>query len=155
MIRTRLEGLRTVLCIGAHSDDIEIGCGGTVLKLLSEYPSLSVCWIVLSGDNERAAEARRSADIFLQGAAEKRIEIKEFRDGFFPYDGPEIKEYFHALSREAAPDLILTHHHDDLHQDHRLAAELTWNAFRDHLIWEYEIPKYDGDLGRPNTFVAL
>ena len=125
MIRTRLDSLRTLLCIGAHSDDIEIGCGGTVLKLLSEYPSLNVCWVVLSGDTERADEARRSADNFLQGAAEKRIEIKEFRDGFFPYDGAQIKEYVHALSREVSPDLILTHRRDDLHQDHRLAAELS------------------------------
>ena len=147
--------LRTILCLGAHADDIEIGCGGTLLRLLAEHPGLHVYWVVLSADTTRAEEARRSARYYLQEAAEQRLEIKSFRDGFFPYDGSEIKDFFHSLGRQFTPDLVLTHRRDDLHQDHRLVGELTWNTFRNHLIWEYEIPKYDGDLGRPNLYVTL
>jgi len=147
--------LGSILCLGAHADDIEIGCGGTLLRLLEEHPDLHVHWVVLSADVARAEEATRSARFYLQKSARSRIEIKSFRESFFPYCGDEIKDYFNALGKEVKPDLVLTHRRDDLHQDHRLVADLTWNTFRNHLIWEYEIPKYDGDLGRPNLFVTL
>jgi LmbE family N-acetylglucosaminyl deacetylase len=144
----------SLLCLGAHSDDIEIGCGGTVLKLLSANPEMSVHWVVLSADGARAAEARSSADRFLAGAAAVRIEVETFRERYFPYQ-PDLKEFFDDLGTRDRPDLVFTHHRDDAHQDHRVVADLTWNTFRDHLILEYEIPKYDGDLGRPNVFVGL
>ncbi len=144
-----------VLCLGAHSDDIEIGCGGTILKLIENYPDIEFYWVVFSANQQRAQEVSESAEIFLRHAKEKSIVIKNFRDGFFPYIGLEIKEYFERLKQEFSPDLILTHYRNDLHQDHRLISELTWNTFRDHLILEYEIPKYDGDLGCPNFFVHL
>ena len=155
MNRLCFSQLRKVLCIGAHADDIEIGCGGTLLRLLSEHPGLHIYWIVLSANEVRAEEARRSANFYLQKATEQECEIKSFRDSFFPYNGGEIKDYFHSLGQRFSPDLIFTHRRDDLHQDHRLVADLTWNTFRNHLILEYEIPKYDGDLGRPNLFVTL
>lgn len=143
-----------ILCLGAHSDDIEIGCGGAILKLISKYPNLSFHWVVFSAGQQRAEEARASAEVFLKGAKEKNVVIKDFKDGFFPYQGVEIKEYFEQL-KEMSPDIILTHYRQDLHQDHRLICDLTWNTFRNHLILEYEIPKYDGDIGRPNFFVHL
>lgn len=146
--------LRKVLCLGAHSDDIEIGCGGTILKILGSNPDLSVSWVVFSSDSARAEEARRSADRFLKGAGSKEIILQEFRESFFPYDGGPIKEFFESLKR-ISPDLICTHYRNDLHQDHRLISDLTWNTFRDHLILEYEVPKYDGDLGTPNMYVTL
>jgi LmbE family N-acetylglucosaminyl deacetylase len=145
----------TVLVLGAHADDIEIGCGGTLLRLTAAYPELAVHWVVLSGSPERAAEARASAEAYLDGVANHRIATETFRDGFFPYEGAAVKEYFEQLKAEVSPDLILTHRRGDLHQDHRLVAELTWNTFRNHLILEYEIPKVDGDLGVPNFFVHL
>jgi len=145
----------TVLCLGAHSDDLEIGCGGTILHLIRTNPNLSVHWIVFSGSGERGAEARQSAEQFLAGVKSKQIIVKEYRDGFFPYSGGPIKDEFDALKKTISPDLIFTHCRHDLHQDHRLINELTWNTFRDHLILEYEIPKYDGDLGAPNLFVPL
>jgi len=151
----RLDDIRTVLCLGAHSDDIEIGCGGTMLRMLSERPGLVVHWVVFSADKARAAEATASAERFLAAAGSRDIEVHRFRDGFLPYDGAKVKAYFEELKRRIAPDLIFTHHHDDEHQDHRLVNELTWNTFRDHLILHYEVPKYDGDMGRPNLFVAL
>jgi LmbE family N-acetylglucosaminyl deacetylase len=144
-----------VLCVGAHADDIEIGCGGTVLTILERAAPITVTWVVLSADGPRAEEARRSAEKLLAGAAKHQIVIGDFRDGFLPYTGAEVKEAFEELKLRAVPDLILTHHRHDLHQDHRLVAELTWNTFRNHLILEYEIPKYDGDLGAPNVFVPL
>jgi LmbE family N-acetylglucosaminyl deacetylase len=147
-------GLR-VLLLGAHSDDIEIGCGGFVLDLLRRHRDVEVDWVVFSAPRERKEEARRSADLFLRGAAGKRVRVEEFRDGFFPYQGGEIKDVFEHLKREVSPDLVLTHYRDDRHQDHRVVSDLTWNTFRDHLILEYEIPKYDGDMGAPNCFVAL
>jgi LmbE family N-acetylglucosaminyl deacetylase len=143
-----------VLALGAHSDDIEIGCGGTLLRLAQAVPQLKVTWVVLSAAGDRGDEARAGAEAFLQGAAEAEIEVERFQDAFFRY-GPAVKEYFERLKAKVSPDLILTHHGSDLHQDHRLVAELTWNTFRDHLILEYEIPKYDGDLGSPNVFVHL
>ncbi len=144
-----------VLCLGAHCDDIEIGCGGTILKLIEGYRNMDFHWMVFSSNEERKKEAENSAEIFLEGARDKHITIKGFRDGFFPYIGGEIKEYFEKLKREVNPDLVLTHYRSDLHQDHRLISDLTWNTFRNHLILEYEIPKYDGDLGCPNVFVPI
>jgi LmbE family N-acetylglucosaminyl deacetylase len=145
-----------VLCLGCHSDDIEIGCGGTVLQWLSDYKNLEIVWVVFSsGGSEREKEARASAALFLEQAKKKEVLIKRFRDGFFPFDGTNIKTVFEDELKKISPDVILTHNGEDAHQDHRQIAELTWNTFRDHLILEYEIPKYDGDMGRPNVFVPL
>lgn len=147
--------LRTVLAIGCHADDIEVGCGGTLLTLTRAIPNLRVVWIVLAASGEREVEARASADAFLAAAGEQRVEVHGFRDGFLPYSGEKIKEVFEDLKSRVDPDIVMTHTRDDLHQDHRLACELTWNTFRDHAIMEYEVPKFDGDLGRPNAFVPL
>lgn len=144
-----------ILCLGAHSDDIEIGCGGTILRLLEENPGAEVYWVVFGASGQRRTEAVESAETFLAMARRKEIVVREFRDGYFPYIAAEIKEFFEELKAKYAPDLILTHHREDLHQDHRLVSELTWNTFRNHLILEYEIVKYDGDLGAPNFFVCL
>jgi LmbE family N-acetylglucosaminyl deacetylase len=149
------EALHRVLAIGCHADDIEIGCGGTLLTLVEAQPQLEVDWVVLAAPGDRGAEARASATAFLNGAANARVEVHEFRDGFLPYAGGEVKEVFEDLKRRVDPQLVLTHAGYDFHQDHRLACELTWNTFREHLILEYEIPKFDGDLGRPNVFVPL
>jgi len=157
MLRAPLDlgALRRVLAIGCHCDDVEIGCGGTLLWLARERPDLEVTLVVLSANGARADEARASAAAFLAGFERPpRLVFHTFRDGFLPYEGAPVKEAFEAL-KEIEPDLVLTHTRDDLHQDHRLACELTWNTFRDHLILEYEIPKYDGDLGSPNVFVPL
>ena len=143
-----------ILCLGAHCDDIEIGCGGTVLRLLSERPGSTVSWVALASTPEREKEARGSAAAFLAGAASSEIVIKQFRDGYLPFQGIEVKDFFESL-KPARPDVILTHHRHDRHQDHRVVAEMTWNTFRDHLILEYEILKYEGDLGMPNLFVPL
>jgi LmbE family N-acetylglucosaminyl deacetylase len=147
--------IRNVLCLGAHCDDLEIGCGGTVLGLASGPKPPAFTWVVFSSDPARGAEALRSAETLLQRASGARIVIKKFRDGFLPYEGGLVKEAFEEIKSVVSPDLVLTHYRDDLHQDHRLISELTWNTFRDHLILEYEIPKYDGDLGTPNVFVPL
>jgi LmbE family N-acetylglucosaminyl deacetylase len=144
-----------VLCLGAHSDDIEIGCGGAIITLLRKYRHIASYWVVFGAGAERAAEARTSADRLLEDAESRTIIVKDFRDGFFPFVGSQIKESFEQLKKEFCPDLIFTHYRNDLHQDHRLISDLTWNTFRDHLILEYEIPKYDGDLGSPNLFVHL
>jgi len=143
-----------VLCIGAHSDDIEIGCGGTILRLLSGHDDVEVHWVVLGSSGQRNGEAQASAKKFLAGAKNYKIIIENIADGFFPYRGEQQKKIFEKLKR-ISPDLIFSHYHHDLHQDHRLISELTWNTFRDHLILEYEIVKYDGDLGAPNFFVHL
>ncbi len=145
----------TVLCLGAHSDDIEIGCGGAILELLRTHRKLAFHWVVFSTGPEREHEARRSADQFLKGALKRNVVVLNFRNGFFPFVGAEIKEYFETLKATVSPDLIFTHARDDLHQDHRLIHQLTWNTWRNHLILEYEIPKYDGDLGAPNFFVPF
>ena len=150
-----LEAEFSILCLGAHSDDIEIGCGGTMLRLIKEYKHLNITWIVFSADQQRIVEAQASADAFLRNAYENRVIVKEFKNGYFPYIGAQIKDYFEQLKQELTPDLIFTHYHHDLHQDHRLINELTWSTFRNHLILEYEIPKYDGDLGSPNFYVDL
>ena len=144
-----------ILFLGAHSDDIEIGCGGTILRLVEEYPNLKVTWVVFGASGTRIDEAQKSAELFLSNITEKSIIIKSFRDGYFPYNGTEIKDCFEELKQQLNPDLIFTHYRNDLHQDHRLIEELTWNTWRNHLILEYEIPKYDGDVGNPNFFVPL
>jgi LmbE family N-acetylglucosaminyl deacetylase len=147
--------VRKVLALGAHPDDIEIGCGGTLLRLIGEPGPLEVRWLVLSGDGERAEEAAASAAAFLGPGHDDQVSVHAFRDGYFPWEGPAIKEAFERLKGDFDPDLILAPRRHDAHQDHRLVAELTWNTFRDHLILEYEIPKYDGDLGAPTLFVPL
>ena len=144
-----------ILCLGSHCDDIEIGCGGTILRLLEEHQNVAVHWVVFSSTPARAEEARHSAAAFLERARSKEILIKEFQDGFMPYDGREVKTFFEELKARVSPDLIFTHYRHDLHQDHRLICELTWNTWRDHLILEYEVPKYDADFGTPNFFVEL
>src|SRR5260370_15667134 len=143
-----------ILCLGAHSDDIEIGCGGTILRLFSNHNEAEIVWVVFGATNQREQEARTSAALFLSRVKKKKVVVKNFRDGFFPFEGTKIKECFEEL-KTTTPDIIFTHQRNDAHQDHRLLAELTWNTFRNHLILEYEIPKYDGDLGQPNLFVPL
>lgn len=142
-----------ILCLGAHCDDIEIGCGATLLKFVEEYPALSVTWVVFSSNEIRAEEARTSAAVFLGASVSKKLIILEHRNGYFPYCGSAVKDSFEKLKREPEPDLIFTHYGQDRHQDHRVISELTWNTFRNHLILEYEIPKYDGGLGTPNVYV--
>ena len=144
-----------VLCLGAHSDDIEIGCGGTILRLIELRPAVRIDWVVFSSTAPRRREALRSADLFLKGVRAKKIAIRSYQDSFFPYMGMKIKEEFERLKRRINPDVIFTHCRHDLHQDHRVLNELTWNTFRDHLVLEYEVPKYDGDLGSPNVFSPL
>lgn len=122
-----------VLCLGAHSDDIEIGCGGTVLRLSAEVDNPEIYWVVFAASGQRAVEAKGGAALFLEKVKQKKIIIKDFRDGFFPYIGVEIKEYFEKLKNEFEPDIIFTHCRNDLHQDHRLISDLTWNTFRNHL----------------------
>jgi LmbE family N-acetylglucosaminyl deacetylase len=149
------EGPKRILALGAHPDDIEIGCGGTMLRLASERPDAEVLWVVLAANEERAREAESSARAFLAGFARSRLVVKRHRDGFLPWSGAAVKEDFEGLKREFSPDLIFTHALHDRHQDHRLVADLTWNTWRNHLVLEYEIPKYDGDFGTPNLFSPL
>jgi LmbE family N-acetylglucosaminyl deacetylase len=155
VITCSLGGVKRVLCLGAHGDDIEIGCGGTILSLIEKSNRIEFYWLVLSANPERTKEARRSASAFLERAYKKTVVVKSFRDGFLPYLGPPVKECFEELKKVFTPDVIFTHGRHDLHQDHRLVCELTWNTFRDHFILEYEIPKYDADLRSPNFFVPL
>jgi LmbE family N-acetylglucosaminyl deacetylase len=144
------------LCLGAHPDDIEIGCGGTLLALLAARRDVACHWVVFSGGGGvREGEAQKSAGLFLARAKRRQLTVHSFRDGFFPYVGTEIKDTFEALARTVTPDVVFTHTRADRHQDHRVISDLAWNTFRDHLIFEYEIPKYDGDLGTPNLFVPL
>jgi LmbE family N-acetylglucosaminyl deacetylase len=143
-----------ILCLGSHPDDIEIGCGGTILRLV-ERGDVQFFWSVLSGDAKRGKEALESANAFLESVKLKKIDIQRFRESYFPFVGAQIKDYFEKLKKEFSPDLVLTHYGNDAHQDHRLISDLTWNTFRDHLILEYEVPKYDGDLGTPNFYVHL
>ena len=144
-----------ILTLGAHADDIEIGCGGTLLRLASQGRALDVHWVVFCSTPQRAAEARSSAEGFLAGVVRRRITVGSHRDGFLPHEGAAVKDEFEALKRAFEPDVVLTHFREDRHQDHRLISELTWNTWRDHLILEYEIPKYDGDFGSPNAFSPL
>jgi LmbE family N-acetylglucosaminyl deacetylase len=148
--------LETIVCLGAHADDIEIGCGGTLLKLLANQPAaIAVHWVVFSGNLTRSEEAKAAANAFLRDAGARHVVLHSFRDSFFPYAGLEIKEIFAKMGPTIQPDLVFTHRLEDRHQDHRTLAELTWNTWRNHQILEYEIPKYEGDLGHPNLFVAL
>ena len=144
-----------ILCLGAHSDDIEIGCGGTILRLVRQYPNCVLHWVVFSAVGVRADEARGAAALFAGTAAIEGPLLKTFQDGFMPFVGAEVKAVFEDLKTVVSPDVIFSHSRRDSHQDHRLLAELTWNTFRDHFILEYEIPKYDGDLGHPSVFVPL
>jgi LmbE family N-acetylglucosaminyl deacetylase len=155
VIACNLTRVKRVLCLGAHSDDIEIGCGGTVLRMIERSKTIEFYWLVLSSNPKRAKEAESSANAFLRRARKKTVVVKSFRDGFLPYLGPPVKECFEELKKVFAPDVIFTHCRHDLHQDHRLVCELTWNTFRNHLILEYEVPKYDADLRSPNFFVPL
>jgi LmbE family N-acetylglucosaminyl deacetylase len=145
---------RCILFLGAHCDDIEIGCGGTAMRLAARYPAARFVWVSLSGDDEREAETRTAARLLLGQAVQAEIHVGRFRGSYFPHCGPELKDYVEGLKRYE-PDLVLTHCRHDLHQDHRVVNELAWNTFRNHAILEYEIPKFDGDLGSPNAFVGL
>jgi LmbE family N-acetylglucosaminyl deacetylase len=147
-------GPATVLCLGAHADDIEIGCGGSILLLKNLFPQVRFHWVVFTGAGRRAQEAEKAAGMFTAGS-EVKLVLKSFRDGYLPYMGGEVKDFFEQLKSQVNPDLIFTHWRGDAHQDHRLISELTWNTFRDHLILEYEIPKYDGDMGRPNMYLPF
>jgi LmbE family N-acetylglucosaminyl deacetylase len=159
MIQLTLDGATRgglkILCLGSHSDDIEIGCGGTILRLAEQYPDSTFHWVVFSAAGVRATEAKCAAERFTSSAHLAGPVLKSFQDGFLPFVGSEVKAVFEELKKEFSPDLIFTHNRKDAHQDHRLVAELTWNTFRNHLILEYEIPKYDGDLGQPSFFVPL
>jgi LmbE family N-acetylglucosaminyl deacetylase len=149
------KGPLEILCLGAHSDDIEIGCGGSILHLLAEHPGSRVRWVVFAAPGEREAEARASAAEFLSGAAVSHVDVEQFRESYFPSVAAQIKDSFERLKAEVEPDLIFTHRLVDRHQDHRVVAELCWNTFRNHLIAQFEIAKYEGDLGQPNCFVPL
>lgn len=145
----------SVLYLGAHSDDIEIGAGATLLSLIARGISLDVHWCVLSGAGEREKEARASAADFLKGVTKSQIEVLSYPDGFFPERGEALKAWFEALKLRISPDIIFTHYRDDAHQDHRQVSRLTWNTFRDHCILEYEIPKWDGDMNQPNLYMPI
>jgi len=153
-LKEEASGGMTILCVGAHCDDIEIGCGGTLLYLKAALPRLKFHWVVLSASGPRGQEAVNAAELFTAGC-DKEVVLKDYRDGFLPYSGVALKDFFEEMKGQINPDIIFTHWHGDAHQDHRLISELTWNTFRSHLILEYEIPKYDGDMGRPNVFVPL
>ena len=155
MTPVSFDRLGSVLCLGAHADDIEIGCGGALCKIMEQSPEVAIHWVVFSANQERAEEARRSAEAFLKPAADHSIRLYDFRDSYFPYQEEAIKDAFHQLASTYSPDLIFTHRPDDAHQDHRVLSNLTWCAFRKHAILEYEIPKYEGDLGQPNMLVPL
>jgi LmbE family N-acetylglucosaminyl deacetylase len=155
VISCRLEQLKRILCVGAHSDDIEIGCGGTILKLIDQNPDIEIYWSVFSAPGDRRQEAEKSARDFLGGARASRIQFFEFHESYFPDQWASIKSVFEQLRMECDPDLIFTHFRDDRHQDHHILSDLAWNAFRNHLILEYEVFKYDGDLAQPNVYVPL
>jgi LmbE family N-acetylglucosaminyl deacetylase len=154
-LQTVLGRSPTILFLGAHCDDIEIGCGGTALRIVDRFPDADVHWVVFTSSTQRSLEAEAAANVILRGVRRSSVDVKKFRDGFLPYVGFEVKESFEELKARVSPDLIFTHYGRDAHQDHRLVSELTWNTFRDHLILEYEVPKYDGDLGSPNVYVPL
>lgn len=149
------DGALEILALGAHCDDIEIGCGGSILQLLKCDSTARITWVVLTSNEKRKSEAEAGARLFAGNAANIEILIYDFPDGFLPHQGSEVKNCMEDIKRLVDPDLIFTHYRHDLHQDHRFISELTWNTFRNHLILEYEIPKWDGDIGNPNTFVHL
>lgn len=154
MKEVRFQDLQRILCVGAHSDDIEIGCGATLLKLLEQNPKLEILWVVFSAEGVRTQEAKDSAAAFLSNAEKSEVIVRDFRGSYFPFQGEQIKDFFETL-KPFRPDLVLTHYRDDRHQDHRVLSDLAWNTFRSHVILEYEIPKYDGDFGSPNVFVSV
>ncbi len=158
MIKLRLkknDHSLNILALGAHCDDIEIGCGGTLLSIIENNPGANVTWVVFTSNEKRKVEATAGAKLFCEHANSLDLKIFELRDSFLPYQGEVLKETFESIRKEINPNLIFTHYRHDLHQDHRLVSELTWNTFRNHFILEYEVPKWDGDLGRPNSFVHL
>jgi LmbE family N-acetylglucosaminyl deacetylase len=158
MLKVRFfEGIQkpNILCLGAHPDDIEIGCGGTIQRIIEEVPEVQLYWVIFSGDQKRRKEACDSANLFLKEVKTKKIGVLTFRQSYFPFVGAEIKDYFEKLKQEFSPNIIFTHYGNDAHQDHQVISALTWNTFRDHFILEYEVPKYDGDLGTPNLYVHL
>ena len=155
MIRLHLNGLKKVLCLGAHSDDIEIGCGAMLLRLIQERPDLKVYWFVFNASGVRAREAKLSAREYLRTTSSPKIRVANFQESYFPSQWSAIKEAFEAVKREFEPDLVLTHYREDRHQDHRVMSDLAWNTFRNHFVLEYEIPKYDGDVGQPNVYVPV
>ncbi|MEO5755147.1 MAG: PIG-L deacetylase family protein [Chthoniobacterales bacterium] len=154
MLKLELKGAQKLLFVGAHADDIEIGCGGTILSLTKAYPDLDVLWVVFSAEGKRKTEAQLSAKQFLKDLTRTKVVVKQFRTSYFPIQAERIKTYFETL-KAFSPDIVFTHYREDRHQDHRVLSDLAWNTFRDHLILEYEIPKYDGDLGKPNLFVPV
>jgi LmbE family N-acetylglucosaminyl deacetylase len=147
--------VRRLLCLGAHSDDIEIGAGATILRAVRENPDVEVTWCVLSGNEVRQQEARHGAEQTLGPRVTKSIILGDFTDSNFPEQQRKIKQFFEQSLKSVDPDLILTHTRADAHQDHRMVNELTWNTFRAHQIWEYEIPKWDGDLMQPNLYIPV
>ena len=157
MLPLRIESgsrVPTILLLGAHRDDIEIGCGGAVLQWVRQHPQARFVWVTLSAEGERERETRAAAAHLLAGAQQTEVRVAGFRGSYFPHEGAALKEYFESL-KAFAPDVVLTHCRHDLHQDHRVTNELTWNTFRDQMVLEYEIPKFDGDLGVPNVYVPL
>ncbi|MGI8890366.1 MAG: PIG-L deacetylase family protein [Chthoniobacterales bacterium] len=154
MLKLELKGARKLLFLGAHSDDIEIGCGGAILTLVKADPDLEIYWVVFSAEGKRRQEAQKSAKQFLKGIRRTKVVVKDFRTSYFPSQMEQIKSFFETL-KSFQPDAVFTHYREDRHQDHRVLSDLAWNTFRDHLILEYEIPKYDGDLGKPNLFVPV
>ncbi|QDT35909.1 PIG-L deacetylase family protein [Stratiformator vulcanicus] len=156
MLSLQFNDVREILCLGAHPDDIEIGCGGTILRLIEQYPNAKIRWIVFSGaGTQRESEARAAAESILADCSDFEIEVQGFTDSFFPAEYESMKRWFSQLKNRCAPDIVLTHRREDDHQDHRVLADLAWCTFRNHVIWEYEIPKYEGDLGKPNMYVPL
>lgn len=155
MLQLSLGSVRRILCLGAHSDDIEIGAGGTVLELAGQFPDLEIFWVVFSASSLRAEEARQSAEAFLDRVVNKEIRIGSFRESYFPSEWASIKDWIEEIRTKFDPEIVFTHYRDDRHQDHRVLSDLAWNTFRNQLILEYEIVKYDGDLGRPNVFMPL
>ncbi len=147
-------GPLAILAVGAHADDIEIGAGATILRLLAEHPGSRVLWVVASATPERAAEARDSAAAFCSDAADCEVIVHDLPDGRLPAHAPALKDLLES-AKPFSPELIIAPHVHDAHQDHRIVAETVWQTFRHHLVAEYEIPKYDGDLGRPNVYVAI
>ncbi len=155
MLSLSISNAKKILCLGAHSDDIEIGCGATLLTLTRNNPNFEVLWIVFSAKDLRAAEARSSANAFLENIHSKNVVVKDFRESFFPSQTEQIKKYFEEIKTSFDPEIVFTHCREDRHQDHRILSDLTWNTFRNHTILEYEIPKFDGDFGNPNTFIEI
>jgi LmbE family N-acetylglucosaminyl deacetylase len=157
MLRLNLPGHDPlkVLCLGAHCDDIEIGCAGTLVTLQERHPGSTFEWVVFTREPGRDEESRRAAHVIHDGRATSKVEVLDFRMSYLPWQGAEIKDHFEHIKQRFEPSIIFTHRLDDRHQDHRLVAELTWNTFRNHLVLEYEIPKYEGDLGQPNLYVPL